>query len=380
MSNFRIKENKKKKSDVKSSTTLDKKHNDVVNRFNKKKESLDSLKKTIEKHQMELELLDKDRENFTPEKLNHRSFLLDEIERINEEILLINNNTQEMNYYDKAGDVIANYYKIRNTNIPKVSNSKNILEYLSKSKSNEPKDKNNISRSNLFETYCKRIDGVRINKDDGKNRIKYCSFCKVEKTLDYHQSAYICPSCGEMEEVIIDEDRQIKEYSPYKRINHFREWLNQFQAKESTDIPDIVYKSILVEINKMRITDLSKLNKNITRKILKKLEFNKYYEHIPYIINKLNNIPPPKISKQVEKVFINMFKQIQKPWELYKPKGRKNFLSYSYILHKFCELLDLDYLLDCFPLLKSHIKLMEQDEVWKKICNHLKWEFYSSFK
>ena len=97
-------------------------------------------------------------------------------------------------------------------------------------------------------------------------------------------------------------------------------------------------------------------------------------------IEKSRMIPPPKISKQVEKVFINMFKQIQKPWELYKPKGRKNFLSYSYILHKFCELLDLDYLLHCFPLLKSHIKLMEQDEVWKKICNHLKWEFYSSFK
>ena len=84
----------------------------------------------------------------------------------------------------------------------------------------------------------------------------------------------------------------------------------------------------------MRITDLSKLNKkNITRKILKKLEFNKYYD-IPYIINKLNNIPPPKISKQVEKVFINMFKQIQKTL-CNKPKGRKNFLSYSYILHKF---------------------------------------------
>ena len=59
-----------------------------------------------------------------------------------------------------------------------------------------------------------------------------------------------------MESVILDEDRQIKEYSPYKRINHFREWLNQFQAKESTEIPDEIYSSILIEINKMRITDL----------------------------------------------------------------------------------------------------------------------------
>ena len=92
---------------------MDKKHNDVVNEFNKKKDNLENLKKTIDKYQIELDILDKDRENFTPEKLQHRSFLLDEIERINEEILLINNNTQEMNYYDKAGDVIANYYRIR---------------------------------------------------------------------------------------------------------------------------------------------------------------------------------------------------------------------------------------------------------------------------
>ena len=51
----------------------------------------------------------------------------------------------------------------------------------------------------------------------------------------------------------------------------------------------------------MRITDLSKLDKKLVRKILKRLGYNKYYEHIPYIINKLNNIPPPKISRQMEK-------------------------------------------------------------------------------
>ena len=92
------------------------------------------------------------------------------------------------------------------------------------------------SKSKLYEKYCKRVNGTRIKKDDGSNRIKYCDYCKIEKSLDYKESAYICSSCGDMEHIIIDEDRQIKEYSPYKRINHFREWLNQFQAKESTEI------------------------------------------------------------------------------------------------------------------------------------------------
>ena len=73
-----------------------------------------------------------------------------------------------------------------------------------------------------------------------------------------------------------------------------------------------------------------------------------------------------------------MFSKIQEPWELYKPPGRKNFLSYSYVLHKFCQLLELDNLLNSFPLLKSIKNLKEQEDVWEKICKHLKWEFISS--
>ena len=57
----------------------------------------------------------------------------------------------------------------------------------------------------------------------------------------------MCQLCGVVEEVILDEDRQIKDYSPYKRINHFREWLNQFQAKQSPDIPECVFKDIIFE-------------------------------------------------------------------------------------------------------------------------------------
>ena len=41
--------------------------------------------------------------------------------------------------------------------------------------------------------------------------------------------------------------------------------------------------------------------------ILKKLGYNHLYEHIPYIINKLSNLPPPKISGQTEQRFLKMF-------------------------------------------------------------------------
>jgi hypothetical protein len=177
----------------------------------------------------------------------------------------------------------------------------------------------------------------------------------------------------------INDENNVQD-NPYKRINHFNEWLVQIQGRETTDINNEVYQSIIAEIkkNKELSTDLSLLNNKILKQILRKLNLNKYYEHIPFIINKLNSLPPPIISREHEEKFRQMFKEIQEPFSLYCPKTRKNFLSYSYVIHKFCELLELDELISFFPLLKSRQKLKEHDILWKKICNYLKWEYIDS--
>jgi len=73
-----------------------------------------------------------------------------------------------------------------------------------------------------------------------------------------------------------------------------------------------------------------------------------------------------------------MFQEIQTPWQKTKPKNRSNFFSYSYVLHKFCELLGADEYLPLFPLLKSAEKLYQQDLMWKSVCSELGWEFRNS--
>ncbi len=73
-----------------------------------------------------------------------------------------------------------------------------------------------------------------------------------------------------------------------------------------------------------------------------------------------------------------MFSEIQEPFEKHCPTTRKNFLSYSYVLYKFCELLGEDSLKQHFPLLKSAEKLYAQDSIWKNICKELGWEFIRS--
>jgi len=66
------------------------------------------------------------------------------------------------------------------------------------------------------------------------------------------------------------------------------------------------------------------------------------------------------------------------PADISCPEERKNFLSYSYVLHKFCQLLELDDLLVYFPLLKSREKLQQQDRIWEKICGSLRWQYIPS--
>ncbi len=52
-----------------------------------------------------------------------------------------------------------------------------------------------------------------------------------------------------------------------------------------------------------------------------------------------------------------------------------DFLNYYYTIYKLCELLGQTQYLPYFPMLKDRDKRIEQDEIWKKICMELNWDF-----
>jgi hypothetical protein len=114
------------------------------------------------------------------------------------------------------------------------------------------------------------------------------------------------------------------------------------------------------------------------KNILKGLKYNKYYEHGAYITHRITGVPNPHLSVELEEKLRNMFKAIQVPFLKYAPAMRKNFLSYSYCLHKMLLLLGEDKYLKHFPLLKSRNKLFLMEEIFKKICEDLNWEFIPS--
>jgi hypothetical protein len=211
----------------------------------------------------------------------------------------------------------------------------------------------------------------------------HCGSC--DRTVQLQDGCVFCNRCFTVEYILIDHEKPSykdppKEvsYFAYKRINHLNEWLNQVQGKETTEIPEEVYDAILLEIKKQKRYNMATLTHDCVRQILKKLRLNRYYEHCPHIINRLNGRPIPNLPQELEDRLRHMFCQIQVPFLKHAPPTRKNFLSYSFCLHKLMQLLEQDQYLGSFKLLKSREKLFAQDRIWKKICEELGWDFIPS--
>ncbi len=241
-----------------------------------------------------------------------------------------------------------------------------------------------FDREKLLDKYLQIVDpelAKNVTNEIDENWSE-CPNCNKDMIFSMNEAYISCSSCGYQDFVLIDSDkpsykdppREISYYA-YKRINHFNEWLAQFQAKESTEIPQEIFDGILMELKKERITNMASLKLTKLREILRKLKYNKYYEHIPHILNRLNGQNAPVMSRDNEEKLRHMFKEIQPSFQKHCPSDRSNFLSYSYVLYKFCELLELDEFLPSFPLLKNRDKLYMQDKIWQKICEDMKWEF-----
>ena len=76
------------------------------------------------------------------------------------------------------------------------------------------------------------------------------------------------------------------ESNSYKKLNHFKEILAQFQGRDPLQIPDKVIKQIQQQVQKENIC-IEELTYSKTKQIIKELGFNQYCEHINFIRIKL---------------------------------------------------------------------------------------------
>lgn len=302
-------------------------------------------------------------------------------------------------YFFDTGEILFNYYDLQDKiqeGAPAISKQVKVKpgSVLAALREQEPVDAPRVQKSLqpegrdvLLEKYMQKVnpENAKVQSNISEDPHGICEKCDVEMKFSPIEALFFCDQCGFQDFVLIDSDkpsykdppREVTYYA-YKRINHFNEWLAQFQAKESTEIPEDIFQAILEELKKERIVSVEDIKQVKIREILKKLKCTNFYEHVPYILNRINGKTAPVMSREIEEKLRFMFKEIQSSFVKHCPKTRSNFLSYSYVLYKFCELLELDDYLQCFPLLKNRDKLYNQDKIWERICTDLRWQFIRS--
>lgn len=242
------------------------------------------------------------------------------------------------------------------------------------------------SNKNTFNKYLYTVEKV-MNSDTMKSilqieTVESIETCQCGGRMIYHEreAIFACDTCGTIKPYVESYSRAEDSEGgmAYKRINHLTECLNALQGKEGTTVPDEVIEKVRAEFKKNRITSTSEIKPSKVKQYLKKLGYSAYYENIHSIANMISGMPTLKLSPELEKKLKDMFNLIQDPFYKHKSPKRKNFLSYNYVLYKFCELLGEDDLLAYFPLLKCKKNLHIQDTIWKKICEELEWEYIST--
>jgi len=358
--------------------TLDSLHQGIVQTLKDSKIKQESLREELEQLQTEISRLCSTNDINDIVKANH---LQDRIREIQEEL----EHAQPVEeYYLKNMDLLDEYYKKQDTSVnAPILQSKDANTFLKFFSASVPSE-NGLSRKQMFDEYVQRMK-LSSGPEVVQLLTEHCVQCNVAREEISSEGILVCPRCGSEEYALVvsdfpsfrDPPKERNNYA-YKKINHLNEILNQFQAKESTIIPEDVMNEVIMELRKRRIHNIADLTEEDIRHILKKLNRSKYYEHRAHILSRLNGNPPPTITPEIEEKIRAMFQDIQAPFLLYCPNDRTNFLSYSYILYKFFELLELDEYKVFFPLLKSRDRLIAHDMIWRKICSYLNWEFITS--
>jgi Poxvirus Late Transcription Factor VLTF3 like len=365
-------------------STIDEKHTELLNEFHKNE--------TIVIPELKMKIIEKKKMLLTTLKIEDYMDIKDEIESLqhNKKYLrslkkkyLIDNSKHIFNYFEEKKDisegggvinvnVLNNFFNCNKSALNSANNTKNAKYSTSKNK---------------YHAYWKNVNDEITSTPEFITNDDVCRKCNKGELVPHEEEGIlICNNrhCGIFMSYIVDCSKPANKeppnevsYTAYIRLNHFKEILSQFQAKETTQIPEEVINAIRNRIIKERITDTTTLTYDKMRDILRKLGFNKYFEHIQYI-NSIFGIKPPIMNEELHETLCVLFIEIQKPWAIHCPPNRTNFFNYTYTLYQLCVLLDQKQYIPYIVQLKDDLKRREQDQIWKLVCESLNWEYYPS--
>ena len=242
----------------------------------------------------------------------------------------------------------------------------------------------------LLNYICENYDEIECElngdeyKEPKKHKRNFCIDCNLEMLIDYQQSILVCTNCGLFNYYPVyvtsynHPMKPVRRKCVYKRYDSFKTILNQFFYGEMPLVPDDVMNVIRDEI---RNRDNILYNYNYTipltipilECILKRNKMMKYKNSIYFIFFKLKSQPLPYITITEKDMMLNMFNVVSNIYDKYKPKDRKSFLNYSFVLKQILIVLGKDDYAKYIPQLKTKSRQKELERIWELITKDPEW-------
>ena len=239
--------------------------------------------------------------------------------------------------------------------------------------------KSGYSDRELLEYIDKHYDEIEceLNGEEYKEPKKrdryFCMICKLRKTVDYERSILTCTKCGvfEYHPVYVSSYNHTMQPSRrkciYKRYDNFKVILNQFfyggKRVVSDDIMETIRDEIHDETNILYYYTI-RITIPIHECILKRNELTMYKGSLYYIYFKLSGVPFPHITTKEYNMMLKVFDAVSTIYDKWKPKGRKSFLNYPFVLKQILIMRGMDQYAKYIPKLKTHLKQKKLEWLW----------------
>lgn len=213
-----------------------------------------------------------------------------------------------------------------------------------------------------------------------------CPQCKTLFNIEEKTAEFTCKLCGhvekmygvvfEVEQFFYQEGSRTK-HGKYDPIKHAKFWLDRIQAKENTEIPDVVINTIKRCLRRDQVY-IDNIDCETIRKYLKQSKLTSWNNHVVLIRKMITNVEPQQLTDHEISMIYLYFSNVINIFNKNKGDDKSNCPYHPFFIYKIIEQILISAenkerrksILSCIHL-QSRDTLIENDKVWFSICDEL---------
>jgi CRISPR/Cas system-associated exonuclease Cas4 (RecB family) len=337
-------------------------------------------------------------------KKNTLQKLLNENKGISNSIKLnLQEELKKINDLIKKGSELEEYYFYLMDTAQLIDKYKQLLSkpmkvtFFGKPKQSEhTNEKNELTK--LYLEKIKKYYSVHIPPEEIKQKsCQNCDFKNIINIIDTKTT--VCVNCGLQTELTSDSSSfkdstrvNLSSKYTYESRIHFRDCMNQYQGKQNTTIPDVVFKNLEKQFELHGLlegdahsptnTRFSKITREHLYLFLRETGHSTHYEDVFMIHYKLTGKKPNDIShleQQLMEDFDILINLYDKKFKQNRKIERKSFINTQYVLFQLLRRHRYMCKKEDFNMLKTLDRKSFHDDICKELFEELGWNFTPTF-